>query len=117
MVLTVGFSQSSFDLIAKSKKEEKAWQFDICSLSIDAMSIKEQIEWDRNKQSFSGYVDFGRGEELSAMGDLKSDHKAKDVLVILANRIKGHWKIPLGYFLCNGIDSQLQTSIIRIAIE
>lgn len=71
------------------------------ALIIDEMSIRQHIEYDGKK--CSGYIDMGGFNETH--GDNDSLPVAKDALVFLINCINGAWKIPIAYFLINGITS------------
>lgn len=81
------------------------------------MTIKEQVEWNAAAQCFSGYVDCGTEDEWQTFGFQDSETKAREALVVLATGIKGHWKIPLGYFLHAGCNGSFQASIITFALE
>lgn len=60
------------------------------------MSIRQHLEWDGNV--LHGYVNFGT--------ELNDDRNelAKEAFVLLIVCINGTWKLPVGYFLTNGLN-------------
>ncbi|GBP67404.1 DNA transposase THAP9 [Eumeta japonica] len=64
-------------------------------LIIDEMAIRRRIEWDG--QRLHGHVDIGNGLNTDSLAE------AKEALVFLVTAINGNWKIPVGYFLVDGI--------------
>ena len=62
---------------------------------IDEMSIRKHIEW--NGERFVGYVDIG------AEVDDDSNPVASEVLVFMLVCLNGFWKLPVGYFLLDGL--------------
>ena len=75
-----------------------------CCLLLDAMAIKQQIDYDTHKQKFTGYVDLGNGDEL--------DCEAKEVLVFMLVGLKGHWKAPIAYFFTRSLPVEVQTELV-----
>jgi len=46
-------------------------------------------------------------------GSLDNDvAEATEVIVIMAVELQGHWKIPVGYFLINGISAEVQSQLV-----
>ena len=73
---------------------------------IDGMSIRRHVDYDPKTQSMTGFVDLG-------LGPLENDAcEAREAIVILAVGITGHWKIPLGYFLVDGISAEIQSQLV-----
>lgn len=61
----------------------------------------------------TGFVNYGD------IGDVKTDKKgteATSALFIIASEINGHKKIPLGYVLTAGLDSDLMQKIVKKAL-
>lgn len=77
----------------------------VCSLIVDEMSIRQQVQWQSGH--FEGYVDMGAGTE----GDCLP--QAKAAFVIMAVSINGHWKVPLGYFLVDGLVGEQRANLVR----
>lgn len=67
------------------------------------MSIREKIEWGKDKQAW-GYVDLGNGGE--------SEEIAREVLVFMAVCVNKSWKIPLGYFPVRTLNSIQKASLM-----
>lgn len=92
-----GFTKQAFDSIAQKVKKEKNV---IVNLTMDEMSIRENIHWDGCK--FYGYTDLGIDGN-----DNQSEQvpKAKNALVFMAVALNSNWKVPIGYFLINSLNS------------
>ena len=70
---------------------------------IDEISIKKHVEWVGNR--FSGYIDLGT--------DLDDDLllPAKETFTFMLNSINGNQKVPIGYFLINGLSADVRGSL------
>ncbi|GBM48387.1 DNA transposase THAP9, partial [Araneus ventricosus] len=77
----------------------------ICALIVDEMSIKKHIDW--NKDKFIGYVDFGTGLDDDQLP------VATEAYTFMLNCVNGNWKVPIGYFLINGLTAQERANIIQ----
>lgn len=77
----------------------------LCSLVMDEMAIRKNIEFD-GKQ-FHGYVDLGTGVSDDSM-DI-----AREALTLMLVGINGHWKLPIGYFLINGLSGMERSNIVK----
>lgn len=84
----------------------------VCALLFDEMAIKKQIEWDKNKKKFTGYVDYGTRIEKK-----ESLPEAKEALTFMLNCINDRWKIPIGYFLVNGVTSAEKASMVTHVLD
>ena len=69
---------------------------------------KENVQWCRKTGKFVGYVDLG--------ADDCSSEKATEAFVFMAVGLRGHWRIPLGYFLINGISACTLINLLKEAI-
>lgn len=76
-----------------------------CGLIIDEIAIRHHVEWDGNK--YHGYVNFGTG-----FSNEKSDI-ATECFVFMLVAINESWKIPVGYFLCNHLNSSQKSELIQ----
>lgn len=96
-----GFTKEVLDMltIKAGRSAEKI----ICSLVIDEMSIREKIEYVGNR--YYGYVDFGAESD-------KNDQIANKVLVFMIVAINQSWKIPVGYFLINNLNSSQKSQLV-----
>ncbi|EZA47328.1 THAP domain-containing protein [Ooceraea biroi] len=81
------------------------------SESFDA--LKERVSEEKKSGSkLSGYVDVGSG--IETCDDIPL---AKDALVFMAVAIDDRWKIPLRYFLVNGIDASANAGLIQNCLQ
>jgi hypothetical protein len=82
-----------------------------CSVMIDGMSIRKLLDWDPKRQQMVGFVDLGAGSLDNDVAE------AIEVIVIMAVGLQGHWKIPVGYFLINGISAEVQSQLVLSVIN
>lgn len=54
------------------------------------------------------YVDYGTEMQMS---DVLPE--ASQALVFLLNAVNAHWKIPIGYFLINGLNGSERANLIK----
>lgn len=80
-----------------------------CSLMIDAMAVRQQIEYDSKTGKMVGFVDLGQQEGEEGV-------MAKEALVFLAVGLRGNWKIPIAYFFTRTVSAQLQAQLIKHAL-
>ena len=104
-----GLSTQSIELLRTKRTGSDGWKYDICGITIDAMSIMKRVKWDHLKQEPVGYVDLGCGK--------LSDDLATEALVIMALGIKSAWKLPVAYFLTNKITAVLQKSMLKLVFD
>jgi len=82
---------------------------DVC-LMFDAMSIKKETVYDTKSGTYAGFVNFGT---------LQMEHSeaiASNCLVVMAVGLKKFFKMPVGYFLFDGIKADLQAQMVKDAI-
>ena len=94
-----GFTNYSFSALkTKVEAAAKMGKSVICSLIMDGIAIRQQVEWDGKK--CHGYIDMGT--------ELDDDRLpiAKEALVFMVNAVNGSWKLPVGYFLISGLGAQ-----------
>ena len=65
----------------------------LCTLTMDEISLKANLQYDPVKDEVVGIEDFGNGD--------RTDNIATSALVFMARGIKDNWKQPLGYLLVN----------------
>ena len=83
-----------------------------CCLVIDAMSIRKQTIWNPQKDSYSGFVDFGN--------EIPNEHPEKlatEALVFLLVGTRSHWKCPVGYFLTDKMNAKDQATLVKKCLE
>lgn len=97
-----GFSTEALQLLRlySQKASKKLY----CSLVVDEMAIRKHVEWDGNK--YTGYVDFGTGLDDDALP------AAKEVLVFMVVAVDSPWKIPVGYFLIDGLSGCERANLV-----
>ncbi|XP_071641013.1 uncharacterized protein [Temnothorax longispinosus] len=107
-----GFTSESFDALKeKVSEEKKVGRQVIVTLMLDEIGIKKGIQYIRDGK-LRGYVNVGSG--IETCDDIPL---AKEALVFMAVALDGRWKIPLGYFLVNGIDSSTNASLIQNCLQ
>ncbi|XP_032641597.1 DNA transposase THAP9 [Chelonoidis abingdonii] len=106
-----GFSNSIFfHLQQRVEQGEQAYQY--CSLMIEGMALKKQLEWDPVTQRLVGFVDLGAGAL-----DADEAPLASEAIVLMAVGVLGHWRAPLGYFFVNGTTGHLLAQLLYQTIS
>lgn len=72
-------------------------------LSLDEMSIRQHLQWDGKRTV--GYVNVGHNLDTDSMP------LAKDALVFMVTALNSSWKIPVGYFLTNGVNGDQRSEL------
>jgi hypothetical protein len=103
-------SNQVFAYLGQKVKSDQ-WQYKYCSVMIDAMCIRRHIEYDSGTGSMVGFVDLGSGPVEN------DEATAREALVIMAVGLAGHWKVPLGYVLIDGITADVQKELVLMAIS
>lgn len=80
----------------------------VCSLILDEMSIKKQIEFVGGRTW--GYVDIG-----SSIDDDNLEC-ATEALVLMVVAVNGSWKIPIAYFLIKSLTGVTKANIVKQAL-
>lgn len=94
----------------KEKRRTDPYNYSRCTLMIDGMSIRRQLDYDSKNDKVVGYVDLGSGP-------LENAAEAREALVVMAVGLLGNWKIPVAYFLTNGINAEVQSQLILTCIS
>lgn len=100
-----GISFQSLQFLKEQREGAHGWKYDICAVTIDAMSLKKEIKWDPHRQLPVGYVDMG--------SEISSSEVASEALVVLVMGIKSAWKRPIAYFATTGVTASVQVQILR----
>ncbi|KAG8187521.1 hypothetical protein JTE90_019951 [Oedothorax gibbosus] len=109
---TPGFTKEAFSALKIKAEETQKKDTKIkCVLIMDEIAIKKHIEWDHTQNQFSGNIVLGT--------DLDDDElpPAKEVLVFMANAVNGNWKVPIGYFLINGLSVDEKANLVTEALH
>lgn len=83
-------------LINKAHDENKKLYF---NLTVDEMSIRKQVLWNKNKNMFEGFVDLGLGSNTSD----DNAPAATNVIVFMLVCINSHFKMPIAYYFINSL--------------
>lgn len=75
---------------------------------LDEMAIRKAIEW--NGSLFTGYTDLGLGSQDD------SSMLATEVLVFMVVAVNASWKLPIAYFLINGLSGFQKAELVRTAL-
>lgn len=102
-----GFNQCVLKTL-KAKILESREFYEHCSLMLDAMSLKQLVEFDHHKGKMVGFVD-------PPIGDAAEE--AKEALVLMVVGLRGHWKMPIGYFLTRVLSATEQSQLILQALS
>ncbi|KAL4156145.1 hypothetical protein QTP88_000180 [Uroleucon formosanum] len=108
-----GMTKESFQAISLKVKEMKVngKQLYGC-LVMDEMSIKHHVHWTGTRHQ--GYIDFGLGGKTEEMDNLPY---AKDAFVIMVVGMNTSWKVPIAYYLINGISAEEKANIILNCLQ
>jgi len=79
-----------------------------CGLIMDEMSIMEDVHY--NGERLQDYINFGCG--MGVVDDCDALPRAKKALVFLIVALNSNWKLPVGYFLINGITAEDKSNLI-----
>lgn len=71
----------------------------------DEISLRQRIEWVADK--LYDVVDVGNNVKYQSIGE------AKQALVFMIVAINESWKVPIGYFSIDSIDSQTKANLIQ----
>ncbi|KAL4103428.1 hypothetical protein QTP88_018805 [Uroleucon formosanum] len=108
-----GMTKESFQAISLKVKEMKVNGKQLYScLVMDEMSIKQHVHWTGTRHQ--GCIDFGLGGKTEEMDNLPY---AKDAFVIMVVGINTSWKVPIAYYLINGISAEEKANIILNCLQ
>ncbi|KAK1907005.1 DNA transposase THAP9 [Dissostichus eleginoides] len=99
-----GFTQPAFSAI-KSCVDERKREGKETLCVMDEVAIRKHVEYAAGK--FHGYVDLGCGVVDDSLPP------AKDALVLMVVAIDDSWKIPVAYFLIDGLTGEEHANIIK----
>lgn len=104
-----GFTTEAFQTLKlKADEEIKKGKRMHVNLIFDEMSIRQHAQWNPNKLKFDGFIDMG----LPAT-DGKPLALAKDALVFLVSGVTEDFKIPVAYFLTNGLIAEEKAALLN----
>lgn len=102
-----GFTTDSFDALQKLAIEARTDGEEIlCNLIFDEMKIHKHSQFNIWSKEFDGFVDLGKDAQNEGPVPL-----ASDALVYLVGGVNKHFKIPVAYFLIDGLATHERASI------
>ncbi|XP_071384885.1 DNA transposase THAP9 [Centroberyx affinis] len=105
-----GFTKPAFSAIETHVKDRKKdGKETLCALMMDEIAIRKHVEYAAGK--FHGYVDLGCGTVDDSLPP------AKDALVLMVVAINESWKIPVAYFLIDGLTGEERANIINECLQ
>ena len=93
---TINYCYISYNSHYLKEKAASDVNYKECALIIDAMAIKTSIINDKTTGRFIGFTDFGENNVAC-----DPDIPATEALVFMLVGLRGHWKMPIGYILCD----------------
>lgn len=79
-------------------------------LTMDEVATRQQIQWNPHLKKFDGVVDYGTSFQfLNSSDDLTV---AKETLVFLVSSVEENWKIPVAYFMINGLNADDKKTLV-----
>ena len=106
-----GFTQEAFHALSMKVKDATKRADDVlCGLMIDEMAIRKHLECDGHK--YVGFTDIGNGIDD---GDYSSP-LASEAFVFMAVSLNSNWKVPLGYFLIDGLSASERANLVKTCL-
>jgi DNA transposase THAP9 len=105
-----GFTEEAFnvlDLKIKSGNNKQLY----CNVVIDEMGIRKREIWDPVEKMYHGRVG------IPGTNNEGCTNKADNAFVILLVCVNESWKIPIGYFLINGLTGEQKASLMEICLK
>lgn len=103
-----GITTESFDTLKKKADEVKqtTGKKMMCNLLTDEVAIRQHVQWNQAAMKFDGFIDCGRDA-----ADNESLPLAKDALVYMVTGVDEDFKIPIAYFLVNGLTADERAAL------
>lgn len=99
-----GFSREALSALEmKAATNTRTGLQTVCSLMVDEMAIRRHIEWDGRRTY--GYATAGPNCEDSSI-------VAKEAFVMLLVALNEQWKLPIGYFLVDGLTGEQRSNLV-----
>jgi len=92
----------------KSKEMQLKNKKLFCGFIMDEMSIMEDVHY--NGECLQCYINFGCS--MGVVDDCDALPRAKEALVFLIVALNSNWKLPVGYFLINGITAKEKSNLV-----
>lgn len=105
-----GFLRDVFEYLKEKAHNDSSYRD--CALIVDGMYVKSGVVYNKSKGCYEGFANFG--EDIIAFDP---DVIATEALVFMLVGLKGHWKSPVGYVLCNSTNATNLSCLISKALE
>lgn len=107
-----GFTEEAFSTLRQRAELAKAEGKKILVAMIhDEVFTRKHSQWEAGKQEFLGHITAGRHSEYESSSPL-----SKEALVIMVSGIGDEFKLPIGYFLSNGLCAEEKAAIVKEAL-
>lgn len=107
---TPGFTDIAFESLRKMSEDYEAKHNKklLCNVMADDMAIRRHSQYNPSTMKFDGFIDIGR--KLEGQNNLPL---AKEALVFLVSGVNEDFKIPVAYFLSNGLNGTERADLTR----
>lgn len=82
-----------------------------CALIVDGMSIKSSTVFDRSSGKYKGFIDYGPNLIID-----DPEKVATEAIVFMLVGLRAYWKYPIGYILCEKMNSDILSSLLSKAL-
>ena len=103
-----GFTDVSFSAL-KQHVQSSPDNHSVFSLIMDEMAIRQHVEWDGNK--YHGFIDMGTQLNDDCLPE------AKEALTFMVVSHRSAFKVPVGYFLIDGLGSIERSNLVLQALS
>jgi len=103
-----GFTEESLKSLTLKVKNSPNSVY--CALMMDEMAIRQHLQYDSSTATYYGRVDLGNGMNNDSLD------VAKECLVFMVVSVDENWKLPIGYFLVNNLNSSQKSELIKHAL-
>lgn len=79
-------------------------------LLMDEVGMRQQVKWDRHATKLNGKV---QKEFAKSFGEVEA---AKEALMFMVTGVEEPFKIPVGYFLINGISAEAKRDLVNTVL-
>lgn len=107
-----GFTECAFDVLKQKADEtkEKGESLNVCLIH-DDMAIRQHSQWSSSEEKFLGHINAGKPGDHKICSPL-----AKQANVLMVSGIGQEFKIPIGYFLIQGLSAEERAAILYEAM-
>lgn len=109
-----GFTEEAFDALRQrvdQQKHDKNKKPLLVGLSFDEMFIRKHSQYDTAKKEFLGHITSGKPDQHEFYTPL-----CREALVFMVTGIEQEFKLPIGYFLTNGLSSEEKAALVKEAL-